>query len=135
METSRERPTPGPSDRPSRAEVRLWERCARQEWPLDPSRQAAVVARLLDLIDPPDGIAAAPRVQVAAARALAAFGALALGQQRVDLRIPEPPDPTLVDVRRALLLEAESRVESAVEAKARELVKQLESSKCEPPSA
>lgn len=122
MESSRECPTPGPSERPSRSEVRLWERCARSEWPIPLERQSRVVAVLLDLVDPPDGIAASPRLQVAASKALAAFAGLALQQQRVDLRLPQPPDPSVVDVREALLAEAESRVESRVEAKARELL-------------
>lgn len=71
----------------SRSDLRLIGESFRQDWPLPAAVQVKIVQRLVDYLDRdhPEGATAPDRIVIGAARALAAFGALALKQQSIDL--------------------------------------------------
>jgi hypothetical protein len=87
---------------PTRTELGLVGRAARQHWPMSPEQQATIVATLLRLVGDPS---TKPRTAIAATKALASLGRLALDQQRLDQAEAEQTAPPAAsfDVRDALL--------------------------------
>ncbi len=81
-------PNPGgQGDDVSRAELRLEEQALRNDWPIPPAVKRQILQRLIDYCDREceEGATAKDRVIIAAARVLAQFAGLSLGQARLDL--------------------------------------------------
>ena len=72
----------------TRSDLRLIRGAIRQDWPIPPAVQAKILKRLVEYLDldQEEGATAPDRTVLMAARTVAAFGALALKQQALDLQ-------------------------------------------------
>jgi hypothetical protein len=103
------------SDEISRSDLALIARAVRQDWRIPPDRCERLLARLVDYLDTTtdEGRTAPDRIVIGAARAVAAFMALNIKQQMIDLMRQrmegKPAEFTAADYVQAAEQRAEER--------------------------
>jgi hypothetical protein len=102
--TSSETPSTSSTDEPSRTDLNMTATAARQHWPITGQQQEAIVKHVADLVTS----TSKPRTAITAAKTIAAFGRLAIEQQKLDGHQADPAeepsiDPRDQDVRELLL--------------------------------
>lgn len=89
--------TPGGQgdDTPSRSDMALYRQSIRQDWLIPPTVKTRILQKLINLVEDDaddadqDDPGQSPRTVIAAARTIATFCNLSLGQQAIDLRREE----------------------------------------------
>jgi hypothetical protein len=77
-----------PGEDPSRADIQLFRRALRNDWPIPPDVKKRILQGLINLCDPDhwEGELSGARTRIQAARTIATFASLNLGQANLDFQ-------------------------------------------------